>query len=300
MPFLTWRSYGRLERLRSLPNEGRELLGVKITFTEKRDGENISVFLKEAVEQPSVQISSHNLEDASSDIKARLLQTPEWMKIDTLLRTESTQYEKHYILFGELIKVGASPTRIEPAHKRPHWILFDAWDGSRFLNYSQLYQLGYHYKIPIVKALSIGVFLSLEDLHAEIKKQLLWCRRHHREGIVGKTYGGNQIFFKEKIDLPEIPRNIRPVQVNPVYPPMPQERVLRALQHALDEMIDAKGLSTIEYAAVEAGWKDKAVVMPLIVKHLNVEAREHNFAMPKRPFEIYLVTPLEKIRNVQT
>ena len=40
---MRWRSYGRLDSIRRLRNEGRELLGQRIIVTEKRDGENVSL-----------------------------------------------------------------------------------------------------------------------------------------------------------------------------------------------------------------------------------------------------------------
>ena len=41
---MMWRKYYDLEPIRRLRNEGRELIGQFIDFTEKRDGENVSLW----------------------------------------------------------------------------------------------------------------------------------------------------------------------------------------------------------------------------------------------------------------
>lgn len=286
---MEWRSYGRLDRVKGLRNEGRELLGHEVIFTEKRDGENVAIWQKfgEPIGDTQISIfkvSSHNLEDASEDIKSRLYHTPEWVRATELLSNESVQYKHNYILFGELLKT-IGPTRIEPKRKHTHWVLFDVWDGSKFLDYTLIYQLGKHYRIPVVRALHSFVPTTLEQTTEAVKTWLSWCKRHRREGIVGKSYFTEpQTFFKEKIDIPELER-IRPTQQDkPQLPPMPEERILRALQHALDEV----GLEN---------WKDVRKAMPIVAKHLVVEGKEHNFEPPRNYFSVYQNTPLEKIQN---
>ena len=72
-----WKRYVELEPIKRLKNEGRELLGKEIYITEKRDGENVSVWLDDS---DTVHISSHNLVEASKDIVTRLQNTPEYLK----------------------------------------------------------------------------------------------------------------------------------------------------------------------------------------------------------------------------
>jgi len=66
---MSWKKYRDLEPYKRLRYEGRELLGKIITLTEKRDGENVSVWLDEEGEP---HISSRRLEEASSDIQSRI------------------------------------------------------------------------------------------------------------------------------------------------------------------------------------------------------------------------------------
>jgi hypothetical protein len=271
-----WCKYYELEPIRRLRNEGRELIGKTLTLTEKRDGENVSVWLDEKGE---VKFSSHNLCEASEDIVNRFKVTAEYHKTELLLKTE-LNFHKEYVLYGELLKE-VGPTRIEPKRKKVSWVLFDAWEVTekRYISYTQLYQLAYHYKIPIVRVTGFVVPTSIEDLEDTIKNQLKWCKRHRREGIVGKDYE-NQVFFKEKIDLPKLPKIPRQPQLQ--FPPMPQERIIRALQHAYDE--------------VGAGnWKNVKVAMPIVAKHIAVEAKEHNFNAPRNMYQLYNDTPVETL-----
>lgn len=276
-----WHAYGRFSRATGLKNEGRELLGREVLFTEKRDGENVSLWS----DGSDFQISSHNLEQADDDIIRRFRETPEFQRAMDAILVERGDYQHDYILYGELLKL-VGPTRIEPKRKHVHWILFDAWDGNEevFVDYTILYQLGIHYRIPVVKALRSFVPITLEELQNEISIWLKWCKRHRREGIVGKVYRGEQTFFKEKIDIPKLER-LRPTQEDrPVLPPMPEETVLRALKHALD-------------VVGEDNWKNTKIAMPEVAKQFTVEGNEHNFAPPRNFFQLYQSIPLEKIKT---
>ncbi len=275
-----WQKYLDLEPIRRLKNEGRELLGQPIILTEKRDGENVSLWLNENLEP---HISSHNLIDASPDIITRFKTTPDYTKAVQLLKDE-TDFQNHFILYGELLKT-VSPTRIEPKRKHVHWILFDIYDltQKKYLSYNAIYQKAYHYKIPVVRQIDYFIAANMEELDFTIQQTLKWCKRHRREGIVGKDYI-NQTFFKEKIDLPDKPKLPHKQQL-PQYPLMPQERIIRALQHAYDEI-------------GEANWKNVKVAMPIVAKHFNAEAREHCFSVPRQIYQIYLNTPIEQIRGI--
>lgn len=273
----SWRKYIDLESIRRLRNEGRELIGKEILLTEKRDGENVSMWLNDKGEP---QVSSHNLKVASPGIISRLVSTPEYERGIELLRDE---YNPDLIAYGELLK-GTSPTRIEPRKKHIHWVLFDVFDCAeeRYVGYNKVYQLGHHFKIPVVRVVDRFIPNTIGDLKAKIEEAKKWCRRHRREGVVGKNYK-EQIFFKEKIDLPNLPKLRKPSQ-RPQLPAMPEERILRALMHAFDEV-------------GEKDWLDKRIAMPMVAKHFNVEGREHNFSPPRNMYYLYLNTPIEKLRE---
>lgn len=275
-----WHKYYDLEPIRRLHFEGRELIGEYISITEKRDGENVSLSLITEEKPFAGKISSHNQEIAAKDIITRFIATPEYGKAFQLLMDE-TNYQNHYILYGELMKK-VCPTRIEPNKKHCHWVLFDIYDlvQKKYLCYNEVYQKSYHYKIPIVKQLDVFIPASVEEISLKVEEWLVWCRRHHREGIVGKAYR-NQVFFKEKIDLPEKIKIVKPSRVQ--YPPMPPEKELRCLQHAFD-------------VVTEANWKDAKIAMPIVAQQFAVEAREHYYSVPRNIYSLWVNTPIEKVK----
>jgi hypothetical protein len=274
-----WQKYYDTEPIHRLKNEGRELLGEFVVITEKRDGENVSIWLNGEDLHPVV--SSHNQVSASPEIINRFKTTPEYAKVVELLKDE-TKFENHLILYGELL-CKVSPTRIEKRKKNIHWILFDIYDleQHKYLSYPAIYQKAYHYHIPIVRALDTFIPQTIEDITINTSLWLKWCKQHSREGIVGKCYK-NQVFYKEKIDLPKLKR-VHRLDNKVIYPPMPEEKIIRALQHAFD-------------VVGEVNWKNVKIAMPEVAKQLSNEAREHFYATPMNMFRIYNETPIDKIK----
>jgi hypothetical protein len=278
---MLWQRYVELEPVKRLLNEGRELLGKTIYVTEKRDGSNVSLWLDET---DILHISSHNMEVADKDIQNRMKNVPEYKKIIDLLMDEKYQWHNDCIVYGELLQ-NISPTRIECKRKNLHWIMFDIYSktSESFHDYNSMYQKGYHFKIPVVHLIDIFIPTSLDDLYVSIEKYKKWCARHRREGIVGKCYN-NKIFFKEKIDLPKKPKLEKPQKSDIIYPPMPEDRILRALQHSYDEL-------------GEDNYKNKSLAMPIIARHIATEAREHYYNVPQNFYSWYVNTPMEKIKE---
>jgi len=274
-----WHKYKEIEPIRRLRNRGRELLGQIVLLQEKRDGENVPLWPNE---EGVVNIASHNLPTAGDDIKVRMMATPEYEKAVQLIEDERS-YNKNVVLYGELLKE-ISPTRLEPRKKNLHWILFDIYDldAERYCGYEYTYQRAFHFRIPIVRVIDRFVPENLEELQEKVDSALDWCKRHRREGIVGKCYK-IQEFFKEKRDIPKLPKIRDPSKVKPQLPPMDEHTVLRALQHAFDEV-------------GEEDWEDKSKAMPVVAKHFEVEAREHNFATPRNMYKLYLDIPIEKLK----
>ncbi len=277
---MKWHKYTDLESIRHLRNEGRELIGKVVFLTEKRDGSNISIWLDE---EKNVKISSHNMEQASEDLINKFKLAPEYNKAVELLKQE-LEFDHHYILYGELIQSGKGPTRIEPTHKYSHWVLFDIWDceEEKYLSYNYIFQKAYHHKIPIVKVIQIICPKTIEELQTNIKDNLKLCKRHKREGFVGKLYA-EQIMFKEKIDLPKLSK-FPSIKLNEVQlPPMPEDKILRSLQHAFDEV-------------GEENWKNTKITMPIVARHFETEAREHNFSTPRNMYQLFLSATIEQLK----
>ena len=285
---MEWKKkYPDLEPIRRLRNEGRELLGKLVYLTEKRDGSNISIWLDK--NDDVRRISSRNMINASDNLVDTLKSTKEYKKAVLLVKEQKEKFDEDFVVFGELINKGISPARFEK-HKQPKYILFDIWDNKagKFVGYNKLYQLCYQYKLPVVRVVDVFIPNNLDELNAKIQQALKWCKKHRREGIVGKCYQ-SQVFFKEKLDIPKLPK-IKKKNQTPQYPPLPEEKVLRALQHTYDEL--AK-----QYENIEQIWKDKKIVMPVFAKHVAVECREHLYSKPRKNlYKFYIETPIEKIK----
>lgn len=273
---MSWEKYLDLDPHNRLRNEGRELLGRINLLLEKRDGENVSNWLNDEDEH---RVSSRNMAVCETDIENRMKTTPEYSKIEEYLRDEKDMWNRpHLTAYGELLKA-VSPTRLEPKRKIIHWILFDIYDADtkRFDSYEKVYQAGVNFGIPVVKCVDRFVPESLEQLDERINAALKWCGVHRREGVVGKVYGGEQVFYKEKRNIPKLPKIENPNAIRPEYPAMPSETIERALQHSIDEV-------------GKDNWTKKEIAMPVLVKHLNVEGREHNYSVPREMYHIYLET----------
>ena len=125
---------------------------------------------------------------------------------------------------------------------------------------------------------------TLSEIECQITEWLKWCRRHRREGIVLKCYK-NQVMSKEKIDLPRNPKLDKPQKSQVRYPAMPEEKILRVLQRAYDEL------------GSDEAWHDKAKAMPVIVKHFQTEAREHLYSVPVNMYSIYISYNITLVRS---
>lgn len=279
-----WVKYPDMENYGTLRFQGREVIGRYVWLTEKRDGSNISLWLKD--DEPV--ISSRKKEQAAPDLAEAFKSTNEYEKALEGLRNEKKEYRKEYILYGELIRPGLTPTRLEPKHKKATWILFDIYDTSkrRFLSYSAVHQFAITYRLPIVRLIDVRYIKDIDAFEEMIDFSLKWAARHRREGVVAKLYEGKQLFFKIKRNLPKL-QKIKEKKVNPQYPPMPVERIKRAFLHALEEL---------NYD--EEKWKDKKIAMPIIAKHVATEAREHYYNPPKNIFRYYTEWSIKDILEV--
>ena len=192
---------------------------------------------------------------------------------------------------------GKTPTQIEEPIKEPELIMLDILDTNtnEFLDYGSLQSYHFNYKIPIVSLLETVLPKSKEELNKHIEELLDWCKSAKREGVVGKIYynpNGKQIFFKEKIIIPK-PKKEHKKEEN-TFPEMDEHTKERAIEHTIDEITkiaESKGMT------VEEVWKDKAITMPILAKHIRLEAREHDFKEPNA-YNLYLKTAQEKFNEV--
>lgn len=265
-----WMRYPHFGRIMQLKDNGRELIGEMIFWTVKRDGSNITISYDD---NHNVRISSHNIEYAQADLTALTLATKQYKKALAMLDDEPT-----HLFYYELIPIGSTPTRIEPSHKIPQLILLDIHDGQRWLSYNYCHQVAYHHKIPIVPLIDAMVYNSLNDLFDHRDEMMKWCKRHRREGVVGKAYYSNpQYFVKEKIDLPKLQKIERePVDGRPELPPMPLDKLMNAIEQA-------------EYDVTHNGgnFTQPKDAMPVVARYVSTQAREHFYSPPRDIFMYY-------------
>lgn len=273
-----WKRYKDFGRIMQLKNSGRELIGKEIQWTEKRDGSNISFWIND---EHLVCISSHNLEQADNELINKVLSTDEY---DIIFKEIMQEKEfENCIMFFELISPGRGPTRIEPPHKKARLVLFDIYNTKtdKYYTYNYCFQIAHKFKIPIVKLLDTTCPTTIEELFETRDRLLAWCKRHRREGVVGKAWfstdaGYESIYFKEKIDLPKLKPMQRPKENEVRLPPMPTEKIFNAVDQAREECERAGN----DFSNPRFG-------MPLVVAHLNTQGREHSYAVPRDMFQIY-------------
>ena len=272
MHMTTWLRHPHFGRIAQLKNEGRELIGKDIYWTEKRDGSNISFWIDD---DGNFRVSSHNMQDAEAALISKVTATAEYEKLFELVGSEPNK-----IFYAELIQIGRGPTRIEPPHKIPRLVLFDCLDTmtGKFLMHNFLHQLAYHHKIPVVKLFGVSRHDTMQSLFNKRDEMLEYCKKHRREGVVGKVYNVSDtygIYFKEKIDLPRLQKEPR-TNTQPRLPSMPPDLIQSAMEQAKAE-VERNGHR----------FNDPKHAMPIVVAHLTTQAREHDYATPKGMFTIY-------------
>ncbi|DBA34854.1 MAG: hypothetical protein HXS54_06220 [Theionarchaea archaeon] len=268
--------YPDLEPILRLQFNGRELIEKKIFLTEKRDGSCIGLKL----EDNQLKISSRNMDVASDEIRKRVEDLKECLYIHYFLAAMKSMYDRDYIVYAELIYGGVvSPARAEKYNKRDKLVIFDIFSltSQEFMSYNWVYQQAHQYKIPCVRCYSVYVPRDYDAVLALREYCRKLAKKHHREGIVGKVYYPERIYFKEKTDLPLLKTEKKGEESS--YPDMPDEKIKRALDHAYDEVTEKYGPDA---------WNDKATAMPVVAKHLSTEAAEHLFRPPRNMYELYL------------
>lgn len=263
----------------------RILLGQRLFWTEKKDGEcvaiweNIRVYKKEKF----VQISSRNLIDAKSDIVSRVQASEDYPKVLKLLE-ENPQF----VIYVELCKKGRSVTGIE-LYDRNYLYVFDIFDKSsgKFLPYVNVHQHCFHHKIPVVA-------LWAETRHRSVKDLLKWknyalrhCEAVKLEGMVIKAYKipkSVSEYYKEfkkgliqakvKLDIPE--PTVRKIgRGEPILPPIPDNEIFGAIDKAWQD------LGTDDF-------NDISKAMPLIAQYVGKECKRHLYSKPKtKLFHLY-------------
>lgn len=289
-----WR-YMELSKILHLRNEGRELLGKHLYFTEKRDGSCFAIWLKllpswkrilnkilrkrfDNIPDPckyQVMVSSRNMEIAQKLIRGDFHRCGDNVAVLAYLNDNPT-----HIVFGELLRKGLSPTRIED-HKKVEFIVFDIFDTMTryttkkpygFLSYQQVHQECYHYNMKCVKLFGEGRFRSMKSLLKYRDKMLEMCKEEEREGVVIKTFqeGGKPLYAKEKLDIAKSRGKPKLERGQPELPPLPFSEAVGAVDKA--------------YADLGENFSDKKKAMPLVARYIQHEMEKHICSKPVENF----------------
>ena len=278
------RHYPEMSSIANLLPSPQILLGKRISWQEKRDGTNLAVTL---VDNEIKLFTRH--QEASEQFVKYFWATEEAVKVENFLHdytwTEDlfdgvNDFSFQPVVFGELLIKGKSPARFE-LHDKHEFVVFDIWNTAqnRFLPYIPIYQHCYHYSLPIVSCWGVSRHTTLESLYTFRDEMLLQAKEAGREGVVLKTFDGNQhIFAKEKLDVPIIEK----VQMDDGairLPPLPDSEVYGAINKA--------------HADLGEDFRDKTKAMPLIAIYTAAEEKKHLCSKPLKSLYSYYLAYLE-------
>ena len=272
------------------------LLGHDLYWTMKEDGSNIGCYLDETGE---VQFRTRNMDKASPDFYKYMEGTEEYPKIKELLES-STDWNSEYVLFGELLTKGKSPTRIE-LHEKTRFVAFDLYTTRQksFITYNALHQQCYHFDIPIVELLGTCNVIDLPSLW-EFRDQMLdICRERRKEGVVAKGWdkmyksdssihsGRGLLYFKEKLDTPKLEKIPRVVQEGLIQlPALPDSEVYGAIEKARADIGDTDFMNIKK-------------AMPLVAQYVGEEMKKHHCATPSRKLFDYYQDRCQELRTAE-
>jgi hypothetical protein len=277
--------YPHLERIYNLKPNPEILLGQEIFWTEKRDGSNLGAYLDE---ENNVQLRTRNMDKASEDFYKAFKASEQAESVKEFL-LDAANWQNEYILFGEMLTPGKSPTRIE-IHDKNEFVVFDIWDrnNARFMNYNGVYQHCTHFGLPIVELYGTCNVNTVDALYSFKDQMLEKAKECGREGTVGKAWGETPYnrgesagcsrhitYFKEKNDLPKLEKIPRlEVDGKIVLPDLPDSEIYGAIEKVRADIGDEK-------------FREIRISMPLIAQYVGEECKKHNSTAPRNLHKYY-------------
>jgi len=276
--------YPHLERIYNLKPNPWILLGQEIFWTEKRDGSNLGAYLKD---DGTLGLRTRNMDEASDGFKTAFQKSDQAENTVELLQ-DASNWGNEYVIFGEMLTPGKSPTRIE-VHEKNEFIVFDIWDTkhNQFMNYNATHQQCYHFDLPIVELYGTCNVVTVETLYDFKDQMLAKALECGREGVVGKAWGETAYnhgdsagcsclitYFKEKHDLPKLERLPRADEEGLItLPLLPDSEIFGAIEKVRTDIGDK--------------FNDVRVAMPLVAKYVAEECKKHNSQSPGNLYLYY-------------
>jgi hypothetical protein len=269
---LPWQRYPHIDLLTSNSKLRRMLLGKYLTWTIKEDGENVTIWRKKKPHTRGyeIAISSHNQEQAATDMQLRVKSFPQYATVLRMIEDNPT-----YRVIVEECRKGSSITQIKQ-YSENILIVVDIYDTaiSNFLPYTLVYQTCFHYELPCVKLFSTTRHKTMRDLLAYKNFVLKYCEDMHEEGMVLKTFAedGEYLMAKVKQDTPEPISRPKIQNGTPELPQIPENEIMGAISHVEGDF----GLT--------GNPKDD---MPRIAKAVAEECRKHCYSSRGNLFTFY-------------
>jgi hypothetical protein len=273
-----WEHYPHIAILTTNARLRRSLLGLRLQWTIKEDGELVTIWKrtkKYCKKKTEIVISSHNQEIAAPDITARVIQNcaQDFEKITRLIDDNPT-----FRVNAEECAEGCSVTGVKK-YDRDCLIVFDIFDTTinNFLSYTQVYQYCYHYHIPVVQLFATTRHRTIKDLNRFASFVLATCNAEKNygkdEGMVVKTFNKDDEYIQAKVKL-DIPRPIveRVHEGPPQLPQIPENEIYGAISHVEADF----GLDGTP-----------AHDMPLIAKAVGEECKKHLYSSRGNLFVFY-------------
>jgi hypothetical protein len=260
------------------------LLGKDIVWQEKRDGSNLRVYIDA---DGKLAAGSRNMDIASEQFQTYFKATPQCGGVEELLR-DAENWDDTYVVFGELLIKGKSPTKIE-FHEDHSFVVFDIWSNKLggFFNYTKVYQECYHNHLPVVEMLGTCKVSTLESLLDFRDTMLMMSKRSNREGTVGKTWDKAEfIYFKEKNDIPryeKVPRKEEDGKI--ILPDLPDSEVTGAIEKVYTDL-------GVDFFVV-------GKAMPIVAEYVKIECQKHNCRSPRRKLFDYYQDRCKELRMEQ-
>lgn len=250
------------------------LCGKELYWTAKLDGSNIGIYWN----GEKYVARSRNQDIASDQFLQYLEQTDEWIKVCEMLTDERENWNSNWIVYGELLCHGKSPTRMF-SYEGYKFVVFDMWnvDKEYFINYNGVYQKCYHWEIPVVQLLGICRKLTPTELFEFRDKMMRYCEENRIEGCVVKMWesDGSYGYYKEKIDIPEPLVHKEIDEGDVMLPILPDSEIYGAIDKVRVDIGDEQ-------------FCDVKVAMPMVAKYVRDECNKHGCIMPsKKLFEYY-------------
>ena len=276
--------YPELNRIALLYPSPQVMLGEEIYWTEKRDGSQLRIVLIDG----ELKIATHHQDAASEQFREYFKQTEQAVGVEELLRDSNglcvnpaANFDIGMVVFGELLFKGKSPARFE-YHEKYEFVIFDIWArrDNRFLPYNSVFQYAYHYSLPVVECWAMTRHIDLESLYAYRDEMLVLAKEKEREGVVLKNYH-SQVFAKEKLDIPIIPR-IKIEDGRPHNPQLPDSEVFGSIAKV--------------HADLGESFLDKKIAMPLIAQYVSEEQKKHLCSKPAQNLFSYYQKYIEELK----